>query len=222
MPPRIYKNNNNRRMCEVCGKPLNNSNRGSLHTSLNYPECRTEYYRRRTEMERELRWEDKPNRRTEPCDVCGKPLRGDNKIGVCQRNNECRREYEKRLNKDSWKDKYQKRKPQLLEYMKQRNSSSKHEPLTYLIYSSGLNLWKIGWTTNIKIRFQAITNACPDAAIITTYPYGKELESSLHKTFAKQRIAKEWFKLSDRSIVDDAVTRFESLRGSRDDGKHSR
>jgi hypothetical protein len=162
------------------------------------------------------------------CELCGGRIRSDNKRGVCQRNPEClkenrRREYEnyrqsclERVRKHreanpEYDVEWRRRNPEYhREYQKRRREADRHDDLTYLRYSPGLRLHKIGHTTNLTDNHRALRRGCPDIELVATFPYGIELERWLHRHFTDKRITgTEWFTVTEVE-VRTAVKEFES------------
>jgi hypothetical protein len=72
------------------------------------------------------------------------------------------------------------------------------EYFTYLMKSKGL--FKIGQSQDPKLRLSQLKTGNPDITLIT---YGKgATESMMHKLYDKKRIIGEWFKLTDKEVVD--------------------
>ena len=84
----------------------------------------------------------------------------------------------------------------------------------YVMYSPGLNLYKIGTTTRIKRRETEIRTACPDVQTQWVLPCGgRNVELILHDTFAHCRVAgSEWFRLDDVTQVIQAVYRIFGIK----------
>jgi Meiotically up-regulated gene 113 len=142
------------------------------------------------------------------CDVCGKSLMSHNKYGVCSRWNqpECLAENTKRRADAN----YQRTRDRVSEYGRRRRQASRHDDLTYLIYSPGLNLHKIGHTVNMAENTKSLRRGCPDIELVTTFPKGIELERWLHRHFKARRVAGEWFSGLTEDLVRSAVAEFES------------
>lgn len=86
---------------------------------------------------------------------------------------------------------------------KRRRDANSHEELTYLVYSPSIKRHKIGKSTNVTQRLEALRVALPDTELIETYPYGMELERHLHILFKDHRWGKsEWFDLGS---TEDAM-----------------
>lgn len=89
-------------------------------------------------------------------------------------------------------------------------SLTRHDELTYLMFSPGLNTRKIGRTNNLTVRTMALRNGCWDIELITTFPHGRNLERYLHTKFADTRIpGTEWFTDLTEVDVKNAVAEYE-------------
>jgi hypothetical protein len=70
-----------------------------------------------------------------------------------------------------------------------------YEEWVYFIQDSGSGLIKIGYSTNVNSRLQAIQQGMPTEVKLLKYIHGdKELESELHERFSESRQRGEWFK----------------------------
>lgn len=141
------------------------------------------------------------------CEVCDGPLRADNRYGICNKTLECRRK--KGLVKyyryhDSQQERaleyFRENRDELNRKHRERYASSVHAEITYLAWSPGLRLLKIGITSNLKIRFKALRNACPDVVILASIPCGRELERYLHAALASKLRSGEWFDLGSDPV----------------------
>lgn len=154
------------------------------------------------------------------------------KYGVCKRNVECSREYKRRWNEvnlesklksqrnwreanpekvqDYFKDWYGKWQESVRERQRQTYRENAHDELTYLVWSPGLRLHKIGITVNLTKRLAALRTGCPDVVLVTTFPYGRTLEKWLHKHFRLTRVNyTEWFSDVTEVDVKNAVIEYE-------------
>lgn len=123
----------------------------------------------------------------------------------------------KREKRRQWKQEWDREHPK-----RYGDIASKHDPLTYLVYSDLLGLFKIGITTRLGSRLAMLRNACPDAEVVKTWPYGRDLELWLHGYFREVRIPGcEWFKLENDlltvSRVDTAVDEWVLRSDARDE-----
>lgn len=141
------------------------------------------------------------------CQVCEGPLRTDNRYGICNKTLECRRKkalvkyYRYQENQRSRALEYSKEnRDEINRKGRERFAAQRHDEITYIIWSPGLRLVKIGRTTGLKMRFKAIRNGCPDAILIGTLPCGRELEKYLHAMFASKIAGGEWFNLGPDPI----------------------
>ena len=86
------------------------------------------------------------------------------------------------------------------------------EKEVYLIYSSVLNLYKIGVSSNSNKRIKQLQTGCPfPIEIRSTYKtelYNK-IEKSLHNKFKNKKtnenleaISGEWFELEAKDVID--------------------
>lgn len=70
-----------------------------------------------------------------------------------------------------------------------------NESCIYVIGAQGSSTVKIGRTTDLAKRFATIRCMSPiPLKILWTHPGGKELETRLHRHFAKRRLHGEWFE----------------------------
>lgn len=132
------------------------------------------------------------------CELCGKPIRSDNKYGLCERTADClaerrRLEYANRAPESIEKSRQQSR-----ELWKQKQADQ--EPvseITYLLWSPLLGLYKIGHTVNLKARLATLRGGLHTYIYpLATYPAGRTLESFLHEVFGDLREGNsEWFRL---------------------------
>lgn len=66
-------------------------------------------------------------------------------------------------------------------------------------FVAGGDFIKIGYTSCIEKRFSSLDASVPfDIALEATVPGDRELETSLHRAFAHERVKGEWFRRSDR------------------------
>lgn len=136
------------------------------------------------------------------CEVCGGPIRIDNRYGICNNTLQCRRKkalvkyyrYHDRARKQSL-EYNNKNRDEINRKDRVRTAASKHPEMTYLAWSPGLKLMKIGITTNLKVRIPALRTACPDVTLVGALPYGRELERYLHAVLAPNLRGGEWFDL---------------------------
>lgn len=77
----------------------------------------------------------------------------------------------------------------------------RHPEITYIAWSPGLQLSKVGITTNLKRRLITLSNGCPDIRIIATFAQGRPLEKSLHQELSQFRIRGEWFSIPPEDIL---------------------
>lgn len=132
------------------------------------------------------------------CDICSGPLRDDNKIGVCRRNAKCGRVRRQRQSKTAAGTEREARRKKYLQAFRE---ATRHDDLTYLCYSPGLGIYKIGHTTNLTRNHQSLRRGCPDIELVTTWPYGIDFEWWLHRKFDNRRITKtEWFKVTEAEV----------------------
>ncbi|SRR6266487_2931150 len=123
------------------------------------------------------------------CAFCGGPF-GGGSVGVCQKNLEC-----------------------IKEYNRLRHLASGHTDLTYVMYSPALISHKIGHTTNISKRLPMLRCGCWDLELVTTFPHGRKLEKWLHKRFSLGRIeGTEWFTGLTETAIKEAVVEYESIQ----------
>lgn len=147
------------------------------------------------------------------CTVCDSPLRADNRYGICNRTLECRRkkgllkyyryqESQQSRAKEYWSENRDEMNRKYREwYARQR-----HKEVTYLAWSPGLRLVKIGITTGLKMRFKAIKTGCPDVVLLGTLPCGRPLERYLHTMLVTALVSGEWFNLgSDPTQVMETI-----------------
>lgn len=151
------------------------------------------------------------------CDICNEEMRVGSKYGVCKRNAECKLEYQRRWREANpdyaseygqrW---YEANQQRIRENQRQAHEKNAHAELVYLVWSPSLRLHKIGITVNTVKRMQALRNGCPDVVLITTFPYGKNLEKWLHRKFRANRIDRtEWFSDLTEVDVKNAVAEYE-------------
>lgn len=149
------------------------------------------------------------------CAVCDGPIRADNKYGICNGTLECRRKkglikyyrYWERA-RNTAREYQRQNSDEQNRKSRERYATQRHEEITYLVWSPGLKLVKIGITTGMKMRFKAIRNGCPDAVLLGTLPAGRELERYLHAVLASQSAGGEWFNLGSNpvQVVDTLMT----------------
>lgn len=145
--------------------------------------------------------------RGDSCTVCGGPLRTDNRYGICNTTLECRRKkalvkYQRYTERER-NQVVQRRLENLEEFRRkdrERYAQQRHEAVTYLAWSPGLGLLKIGVTTGLKMRYKALRNACPDVLILGILPAGRDLERYLHAQLASKCVRGEWFNLGRDSM----------------------
>jgi Meiotically up-regulated gene 113 len=166
------------------------------------------------------------------CDVCGGKIHADNKYGICKQNVKCKQEYGRRwreVNQESksessrrYREANRKRSRQWDQVNREirlaRYRSEAHAELTYLFWSAGLGLHKIGYTVNIANRTRILRTGCPDLSLLVTFPYGKELEGWLKRYFKTTRLViegrkTEWFSDLTEVDVKNAVAEYERERG---------
>jgi len=72
----------------------------------------------------------------------------------------------------------------------------------YIIRSLKLNLYKIGYSSDVNTRFCVIKTHNADVLeLILVFAEGtKELESSLHERFSDRRVRGEWFDLTKKDL----------------------
>jgi len=152
---------------------------------------------------------------TRICELCNGPLGNRNTTGVCTKTPECKRENRHRMNakrKDAMRDWYEANSERVKEANISRRKANHHDELTYLMWSPGLNSHKIGITVNLNYRMRELSNGCWDIELVTTFPYGRELEKWLHHYFAAHRITgTEWFTDITEVDVKNAVIEYEEL-----------
>lgn len=81
----------------------------------------------------------------------------------------------------------------------------------YIIRANGL--YKIGSTQDLNRRLMQLRTACPfleRVQTITCYAY-RETEKELHRLFARERVAGEWFVLSENDLDVIAATDWASF-----------
>ena len=66
------------------------------------------------------------------------------------------------------------------------------------------DLFKIGKTTNSKLRLKEATTWSPDIEVLAIKPFWNisKLEKMLHEAFANSRYKGEWFKMIDEAMRD--------------------
>lgn len=71
----------------------------------------------------------------------------------------------------------------------------------YFVQARKMGLIKIGYSTNVQKRLQALSTGCPDALDLLCVVKGNQrLESSIHQKFAEERVKGEWFSPSSRIL----------------------
>lgn len=68
----------------------------------------------------------------------------------------------------------------------------------YVLESAGI--YKIGYTTNPKLRVLAIRSANPSTKLIAIYLASRDDETALHLMFKSKRVSNEWFLLTDTDL----------------------
>jgi hypothetical protein len=181
--------------CELCGKKLGSTNEiGVCHSNAT---CRSEYYRLRDV----IRFGPMPT-----CDNCGRSIKRNNKVGICKVNPACKARYYREHDRLRIRGDGGKRRTKRQQF----TEATRHDELTYLMYSPGLNTHKIGITTNLRIRTTNLRNGCWDIETVTTFPYGRKLEKWLHYYFHDKRIqGTEWFTDLTEVDVKNAVAEYE-------------
>jgi hypothetical protein len=77
------------------------------------------------------------------------------------------------------------------------------EEWVYVIGSPGMNIVKIGWTTNLSQRIAAIRTMSPvPLDVLWSTPACDGMEYGLHGYFAEIRSHGEWFRFEDEDPVD--------------------
>ena len=77
------------------------------------------------------------------------------------------------------------------------------EEWVYVIGSPGMNIVKIGWTTNLSQRIAAIRTMSPvPLDILWSTPACDGMEYGLHGHFAALRSHGEWFRFTDEDPVE--------------------
>lgn len=92
-----------------------------------------------------------------------------------------------------------------------------NENCVYVIGAPGSSTVKIGRTTDLAKRFAAIRCMSPiPLEILWTHPGGNELETRLHRHFAKLRIHGEWFEFEGDPVeaVQTAINEQPWLRAA--------
>lgn len=73
--------------------------------------------------------------------------------------------------------------------------------IIYFVRARGLGLIKIGRSTNLFERFEALSQGCPDELEILWAYWGPPTdEPALHCRFSRSRVRGEWFEPSDDLI----------------------
>jgi predicted nucleic acid-binding Zn ribbon protein len=88
------------KFCDVCGDPIRPDNSYDICSRSPSPECRRELGRRRRARNPSLPGAPRPKVIPERfCEICSRPLRNDNKTGLCgsTASPECRRERSRRI-----------------------------------------------------------------------------------------------------------------------------
>lgn len=149
------------------------------------------------------------------CRICGGPLRVDNRYGVCNKTEQCRRQkaldkyYRYHDSQLAHANQYtREHRDELNRKDREKYAAQRHAEVTYFMWSPGLKLVKIGITTHFQSRFKALKNGCPDIVPIGILPAGRHLERYLHTILADSRVTGEWFTLGpDPLAVADSLVR---------------
>jgi len=130
-----------------------------------------------------------------------------------QRKRDYRKTHKEQIRK-SQRASYQRNRETQLEYGRDQYKSNCHDELTYLMWSPGLDSYKIGKTVNLSHRYSTIRTGCWDVELVTTFPHGRKLERWLHKYFKATRIpGTEWFTGNLTEVdVKSAVIEYENTR----------
>jgi len=80
----------------------------------------------------------------------------------------------------------------------------------YFIHALGTNRLKIGWASDLPIRFHWLSCASPfPLLLICTIPGTRSDEADMHKRFSHLRVHNEWFIYSNelKEFTDNVKTR---------------
>lgn len=75
-------------------------------------------------------------------------------------------------------------------------------PMVYFVRFPGLGFIKIGTTTNLKKRLDALRTSVPDGdlEVLLLLPGSYDLERSMHRQFRHLRVRGEWFRADDELL----------------------
>jgi hypothetical protein len=77
--------------------------------------------------------------------------------------------------------------------------------VVYLIQAKGTSRYKIGCTTNLKVRLNSLRTKNPyELEVIHSIPSNdiEALEKAAHEQFAQYRTHSEWFELSEGAVME--------------------
>lgn len=84
-------------------------------------------------------------------------------------------------------------------YKRLTQSSDEERPTyTYIIKDTFNGLFKIGRTVNLSKRFSALSCGNPNLSLAGILD--KDVEKELHQIFKKNKVSREWYRLSDKDI----------------------
>lgn len=93
------------------------------------------------------------------------------------------------------------------------DTDSPSKGLVYFVRMGGSNMFKIGYTTNLKSRMSTMQTGCPlQLSVYRKVPHNdpRQFEQYLHECFDNNNIRGEWFNLTEQAI-DTFVDHLQNL-----------